>query len=227
MRFFLKTLNAIARLREHGFRQTVKYARERANESYHEWRLGIRTMGRLAPQELGIDSPFAFEYYPADYQTIYQSLRMLPIREGLDGFLDLGCGMGRAVAVAATFPFRRVVGVELSPRLAEVARANVQRAQPKLRCADVSIITADAQTYMVPDDINFIFFYNPFQGPVLSAALHNIRASLTASPRGLTIVFKNTQHVEPMMEQFPWLIKQREFRASDADHKVMLLEARV
>ncbi len=37
-------------------------------------------------------------------------------------FLDLGCGKGRALIVAAEFPFRAITGVELSPALAAIAR---------------------------------------------------------------------------------------------------------
>ena len=39
-------------------------------------------------------------------------------------FLDLGCGKGRPLFVATEFPFHSIVGVELSPHLAEIARRN-------------------------------------------------------------------------------------------------------
>ena len=227
MRFLRKTVNAMAHLREHGLVRTMRYARERFSESYHEWRLGICTVGQLQPKEVGIDCVFASEYYPADYRTIYNALGMLPIRAGVDGFLDFGCGMGRAVTVAATFPFRTVLGVELSPLLADIARANLERAKPRLRARETGIITADAKAFLIPESINVIFFYSPFRGPVLTAALDNIRISLATSPRSLTVVFKNTEHFEPVRSKYPWLVKRREFIASDANHKVMILEAQV
>ena len=40
-------------------------------------------------------------------------------------FVDLGAGMGRAMLLAADYPFRAVVGVELHPTLARIARANL------------------------------------------------------------------------------------------------------
>ena len=40
-------------------------------------------------------------------------------------FIDVGAGMGRAVLLAAELPFRRVVGVELNPTLARIARKNL------------------------------------------------------------------------------------------------------
>jgi len=39
-------------------------------------------------------------------------------------FIDLGCGKGRVTTVASEFPFREVIGVELSTALAATARAN-------------------------------------------------------------------------------------------------------
>ena len=40
-------------------------------------------------------------------------------------FLDFGAGKGRAMMVAALHPFLEVVGIELNPAMAKVARANV------------------------------------------------------------------------------------------------------
>ena len=42
-----------------------------------------------------------------------------------DVFLDLGAGKGRMLLAASRYPFRRVIGVELSDRLAAIARSNV------------------------------------------------------------------------------------------------------
>ena len=39
--------------------------------------------------------------------------------------IDIGAGMGRAVLLAAEMPFRLVVGVELNPTLAQIARRNL------------------------------------------------------------------------------------------------------
>ena len=56
--------------------------------------------------------------------------RILPAREvePHDVFLDIGCGMGRAVyQAAANYPFKRVIGVELSHELTQAARRNIER----------------------------------------------------------------------------------------------------
>ena len=40
-------------------------------------------------------------------------------------FLDVGAGKGRAMLVASEYPFLRVEGVELNPKLADIARRNI------------------------------------------------------------------------------------------------------
>ncbi|HVA32678.1 MAG TPA: class I SAM-dependent methyltransferase, partial [Candidatus Baltobacteraceae bacterium] len=53
-------------------------------------------------------------------------------------FVDVGAGMGRAVLLASEYPFKQVIGVELSRALAEIARENLQTAHDfAIRCRDV------------------------------------------------------------------------------------------
>src|SRR5262249_25703894 len=118
-------------------------------------------------------------------------------------------------------------GVELVPEWAGIAEENLRRARPKLKCPDVQVVRADAAGYAVRADVTFVYFFNPFHGPVLSGALAAIGSSLVQAPRRLWVVFKNTPHLEPALKDHPWLVKQDEFPASDADHKVMILQARM
>ena len=227
MRLFQRAKHAFAYMRRHGLRSSARYAIERIHESYNEWWFGVKTMGKLTPEELGIDSPFSVNYYPTDYRSIYRAFRNLRICPQQDVFLDYGCGMGRVLVVASSFPFRRVIGIELSQELACRAKDNLRRAARQLKCHDTEVETIDAASYQVPRDVTVIFFYNPFHGPVLLSALGAIRESLERAPRKLTIVFKNTDHLEPVMNLHPWLVKQQEFPACDGNHKLMILSARV
>lgn len=219
--------HTVAYIGRYGLRSAAGYAVERASEIYHEWRLGIRTQGKRLPEDLGIDNPFSSPYYPSDYRSIYKSFRRLRIRPHQDEFLDYGCGMGRILVVAATYPFRRVIGIELSPELAGIARENVGRARPKLKCPDVEVIEADAASYPVPTEVSVVFFYNPFHGPVLTHALESLRASLEETPRSAWVVFKNTTYLEPLLLDHTWLVKRDEFPACEGDHKIAILEAQI
>jgi precorrin-6B methylase 2 len=233
MRAFRLARNALERLGTHGVRYTARYAGKRLSESYHEWRLGVQTAGKIEREELGFEGSFNNCYYPSDYQSIYQALRQLQVRPNEDVLLDYGSGMGRVVVVAATFPFRKVIGLELSEQMNAIARKNVSRARHKLRCQDVELVTGDAATYQVPADVNCVFFYNSFKGPVLAAALANVRESLRRAPRRLLFVYKNTESIHSVFAQHPWLVQTHEFQSSEFNyyrhfsHRVLILESRL
>jgi cyclopropane fatty-acyl-phospholipid synthase-like methyltransferase len=48
-----------------------------------------------------------------DYRSFRRVMRHIGVREQ-DVFLDYGSGLGRVLLMAAQYPFRRVLGVELS-----------------------------------------------------------------------------------------------------------------
>ncbi len=104
---------------------------------------------------------------PAEFLAVLRK-----VREDAQGlvFIDLGCGKGRTLILAAKEGFRRVIGVEFSPELAAVARENARRAD-----ASVEIVEMDACLYIPPDDDLLIYMYNPFGGQVVDSVLRNLR----------------------------------------------------
>jgi SAM-dependent methyltransferase len=109
--------------------------------------------------------------------------------EPTDVFLDYGSGKGRVVYQAARYPFARVIGVEISPELSEIARKNLEQQSPKLRCKNVRIVTADAAEYAVPDDVTFAYFFHPFIGETFRRVVGQIVASLDRKPRKFTVIY--------------------------------------
>ena len=130
-------------------------------------------------------------------RVFYDAAHWLPLRRALrarrlgpnDVVVDLGAGKGAAVVVAATFPVRRVIGVEVADALAATARANVGRAQRRLRAAAVQVVTAAARRWPVPDDVTTVFLYCPFTGAVFAEVLEHLLASLDRRPRPLHLIY--------------------------------------
>src|SRR6202035_991074 len=79
------------------------------------------------------------EYTPSSYLDVPPLMEMLPDAARRGTFVDLGSGMGRVLCLAATYPFRAVVGVEQCASLNEVARMNVQRMRGRAACDDIRI----------------------------------------------------------------------------------------
>ena len=67
---------------------------------------------------------------------------------------------------ALNYPFGRVIGVEIAPELNAVARENIDRMRTRLRCQEVDLVTMDATQWQVPDDLTYVYMFNPFGGDV-------------------------------------------------------------
>ena len=112
-------------------------------------------------------------------------------------FVDLGSGKGRVLLIAAQFGFKKVVGVEFSRELCELARENVKvfarRAQTN-PC--IEIVEADVARYPIESDQNVFFIYNPFHGAVMTRLLENLRSSVTQFPRKIWLIYNTPIHGE-------------------------------
>ncbi|MEX6505862.1 class I SAM-dependent methyltransferase [Jiella sp. M17.18] len=91
-------------------------------------------------------------------------------------FIDIGCGMGRPLCIAARCAFRRVVGVELSPMLAQQAERNAAAVIRfgKARCDNGHIVNQNAIDFELPYEDCVIFLFNPFDAEILARVLANI-----------------------------------------------------
>ncbi len=154
--------------------------------------LHVSTTGHLYLDQVGLGAPDRAFYLGSQWIPVRRALKSL--HPGPDDVLvDLGAGKGRAVLIAGRLPFGRVIGVELAPVLAEEARRNVAAAGPRLRAGQVEVITADALTWEVPDDLSVVFLFSPFIGDLFNSVLGRIFESFDARPRRLNIVY-----------MFPW-----------------------
>jgi SAM-dependent methyltransferase len=170
-------------------RRAYLYVRRISSETFFERRWGTETARVESLDELGVDAPGRVRYEPSGWLDLRRVLR--PSEVGPDDvFLDIGAGKGRVVLQAARYPFRRVLGVELSAVLCRIARANVAARRKHLRCQDITIINADATRYRIPDDVSVVYLYNPFRGPVFEAAIERLVESLDHTPRLMRVIYR-------------------------------------
>lgn len=202
--------NLVHRVREKGFVNCLRWLALRGNDRWQEWRLGIKTSGLIHWRDLGLDQN-SESYEAIDYGTFASVLKRIAIQPD-DVFLDYGCGMGRVIVLAARQPFRRVIGVELSPRLCAVAEQNLQRAQPGTTCKDVHVINMDAKEFVVPTDVTVVWLFSPFFGEVMSRVMARIRESLDAAPRDVTIIHVIPDNISSRFRECDWLTTAVEFR---------------
>ena len=151
----------------------------------------LDTARRVDLDEVGLGAAGRMSYLPSGWFYVHRALRGASITAD-DVLVDFGSGMGRAVLIAAhRYPFRRVIGVEISPELNFIAMENLCRTRHKLRCLHVTFIIADAVTYTVPDDMTYAYFFHPFADDIFRAVVRNIIASLDRRHRRVTICYAN------------------------------------
>lgn len=177
---------AMQMLRANGIIPTARYAAGRFIENRYERRFGIQTGDVIQLEALGIANTDSLEYSPIPYRAFFNAMRHVPEASGV--FVDYGSGMGRVLVCAATFPFKRITGVELSEALIKRARENLAKAK-RLECTHIEIIHCDAARWRVPADVTVFHFYNPFRKETLSTVIADIARSLRESPRKAWIVY--------------------------------------
>jgi SAM-dependent methyltransferase len=128
-------------------------------------------------------------------------LASLPIQPEEFTFVDFGAGKGRALLLAAERPFRRVVGVEFSAQLAEIARHNLERYIGPLQCSDVDVVVADAVDFELPDGPVVAFFFNPFGESVMRVVAGNLARSVARSPRPVWVILTGAGAHAPVFEE--------------------------
>lgn len=117
-------------------------------------------------------------YVGSQPSIVRSSLASLPAPERY-AFVDIGCGKGRPLVVASEFPYRRVVGVELSSRLAAVARANaasVAARHPGRTAIEIQV--GDATAVSAPTSFVVYFMYHAFHQALVEALVANLERQL-------------------------------------------------
>jgi hypothetical protein len=178
------------------------------HDRWEDQRFGIQTRGLIVPTDTaGQDGCLA--YLPLSYRSLSRLFASVQVRPGQDVFIDFGSGLSRVPLFAARQPFRRVIGVELSKSLHDVAERNARAALPKLACREVRMVQADAREFAVPPDATVIYFFMPFDESILARVIDNIKASVDAHPREVTILYvkpvSGPFFIEPVSKQRPWL----------------------
>jgi hypothetical protein len=148
-------------------------------------------------------------YSALEYPHLLSALQAIPFPPTDVVLVDYGAGKGRALAAAATRPFQKVIGVEISEVLANAACRNLGSMRHR-RAARVEVHCFDAASFPVPEDGNVFFFFNPFTGATLSEVIHRIHQFWCSNPRDLFVIFFNHREFDQRVQSHYWLRKVHE-----------------
>ena len=198
---FRSVLLPIHLFREH---RDARGAAQRHQPSEFDAAYGVVTDegagGRTYLSDLEIPSAnwiYGVDYIAIEPERFRAMLSQLAIRFEEFTFIDFGSGKGRALLLAAEYPFRKIAGVEFSPELDSIAQQNVKNyLNPKQRCYAIESVCMDFSAYEPPGGPCVFYFYNPCEACVLAKTFENIRRSLEREPRAIYVLYVAPAHEE-------------------------------
>ncbi|MEO6721307.1 MAG: class I SAM-dependent methyltransferase [Ferruginibacter sp.] len=158
-----------------------------------EKKYGLRTTGSDELKKLkaqGMDISHATVYMPINYFQLEEMFAVLP-PDPRNHFLDIGCGKGRAVCVAAHYGYGKVTGIDFSKQFCIEAGENLQLTKEIIPSLEFSVIHNDAANVEIPADVDCIFLFNPFDMVIMKRVVANIEKSLQLNPRNLNVAYSN------------------------------------
>ncbi len=151
-------------------------------------------------------------------QTLGESLSPLVPKSLSDyTFFDLGCGKGRALLMASDYPFRKVMGVELSPTLANVARRNLYRwlSTPRA-CPRVSVMAGDVMQLRLPAGPVVLFLFNSFGAGLMTELLEGLVAAARVGTTPIDLIYVHPEH-DLLVRRFASVLADEEVGFSPED----------
>jgi SAM-dependent methyltransferase len=198
---FAATRALITGLWEFARDSTPSRLRQRYGDADYDWDHRVNTTSAAVGWRDRLLGVFHSPYQPTEprlFHTMMDALRQQPNFHFADfTFLDLGSGKGRTLLMAADYPFRRIVGVELLPSLHAIAKQNVAEYKSESQqCFALESICADATDFIFPAEPTLLYLFNPFPEAVLRRVLTNLEQSVRANPRPVYVLYHN-----PLLER--------------------------
>jgi SAM-dependent methyltransferase len=166
--------------------------RQRYGDMEYDWEHRVNTTSGTVEWRERLLGVFHSAYQPTDPAMFREMMAALPIQFDQFSFVDLGSGKGRTLLLASEYPFQRIVGVEILPKLDRAAQENIRAYKsPTQRCFDIQTVCADAREFELPDEPLVLYLFNPLPEGALRQVIALLEKSLVQFPRPVWIVYHN------------------------------------
>jgi hypothetical protein len=157
---------------------------------------GTNTAGYIGFQKLNqidlVNRDNGHGYQGASKWIVKRSVNSLPINHDDYVFIDFGSGKGWVLLLASNFPFKKIIGIEISAMLHQVAEKNVLAYKgEKRKCNNIESLCMNVLDFDLPKEPLVCFLFNPFPKEVIRSLLDKIEKSLLESPRPVWIIYEN------------------------------------
>lgn len=141
-------------------------------------RHGTKTSGIIPLGALdlsGQGAAHATMYEPVSPACFAVMMQVVPNELADFRFIDYGSGRGRALLLASHYPFKEIIGIELSQRLHRDAAVNLQKYCPPERvCFNTRLLLQDVAQFVPPPGPIVAHFFNPFDRELMAIALRRL-----------------------------------------------------
>ena len=166
--------------------------RQRYGDLDYDWEYRVDTTSATVNWRDRLLGVFNSPYQPTEPGLFHEMLQQLGIDFREFTFIDLGSGKGRVLLMAADYPFRRIVGVELLPGLRRVAEENINNYKSDAqKCFMIESVCGDAREFIFPPEPTVLYLFNPLPEVGLERLIANLELSLQRSSRPLYVIYHN------------------------------------
>ena len=174
---------------------THERKRRRYGDLEYDWKRRVNTTSGGVAARSRLLGLLHSEYQPIEPELFREIMAQMQIPFEQFTIVDIGSGKGRAVLLAAEYPFQRIIGIELLPELHAIARQNVAEvmARESIKPA-IELQWGDAAQFRFPPEPLVVFLFNPLPELGLWNVIRNLDASLRENPRPAHVIYVNPVH---------------------------------
>ncbi len=190
-----------------------EHRRRRYGDMDYDWNYRVDTTSATVGWRTRLLGLLHTSYQPIEPEFFREVIDNLEIDFAQFTFIDIGCGKGRALLLAAEYPFARILGVELLPELNRIAQDNIRkfRFPPPFENREgwgsrIEAVCEDASDYILPLEPLVIFLFNPLPEWALRKVVTNLDRSIREHARKVYVVYVNPVFGQ-IFERSPYFVK--------------------
>ena len=190
---FLPAARSFANLiREFLWESTPAQRRRRYGDAGYDWDYRVDTTSATVGWRERLIGQFHSAYQPTEPALFKEMMASLKIDFQEFTFIDIGSGKGRVLLMAADYPFRRILGIELLPALHRVAQENLSAYKSdSQQCFALETVCGDAREFVFPAEPILLYLFNPLPELALIEVMANLENSLRQFPRVVYLLYHN------------------------------------
>jgi SAM-dependent methyltransferase len=185
--------------------------RQRYGDFDFDWDHHVDTTGATVSNRDRFLGIFLSPYQPTEPGLFQEMIAAAaPFSDDLRDFtfIDIGSGKGRALLMAADYPFHRIIGVEILPDLHRTAQCNIERYESETKkCFALESICQDAAEFEFPQGPLLIYLFNPLPLAALTRLIANLGKSVDEEPRRIVLLYHNPL-LEGALTEAPFLTRR-------------------